>query len=111
MKNDNDNDNASDNAVTNEMWGLGETPDAVADSLRKTGVRGYRGCCFSCPLARYLKARGFGFVTVGVNSVVCVVPKETTKHRLPAAVLEFVKRFDDGLYPDLREGDMEGESE
>jgi hypothetical protein len=76
---------------------LGDTPDAVAETLRAGGWRGQRASCESCPLARYL-AGSFGGEWMSASTET-LAPFGWVRH--PQPVAEFVVRFDRGHYPDL----------
>ncbi len=94
---------------------LGDTADAVAASLERLGVVGDKAEPDSCPLARYLSRRfpeaggdvGVNLISARVGTAgVCkpgIVVGETVGYEplLTTIVINFVERFDDGLYPEL----------
>lgn len=79
---------------------LGSTADAVAESLRAKGVRGWRAACCLCPLAEFINTLHPGGLGAGVNrncfSLAGGLPKG-----LPRACREFVELMDRGRYPFL----------
>ncbi|HEY8341447.1 MAG TPA: hypothetical protein VIK75_00350 [Calditerricola sp.] len=103
--------------------------EAIAQLLREQGIKGYRKVSTDCPIARYLSreidASEHGFavaVDYEPDSAVLAGVKEVTIHLLndwgddeygetiyevigsfvaPESVSEFVRRFDDGDFPDL----------
>lgn len=87
--------------LTAALKALGDTPDAVADTLRALGITGVRRSHRTCPVARYLSEVFGPDVSVGrdmshvrVNGVIA----ETTT---PQPVTQFISLFDNGRYPDL----------
>jgi hypothetical protein len=97
--------NADDTAahVRDLLDQLGDTPDKVADRFRTLGIKGTRGLachCLAChcPVAIYLERHfGSGNVAVGTDYVTV----DGIDVLLQDAVIEFVKRFDQGVYLDL----------
>lgn len=94
--------------LTAALVSLGTTKDEVADSLRAARIKGDREECHSCPVAEWLKGR-FNLpdrnIEPSVNSdwVSLEDPSllEDISISSPVAVEEFVRAFDDRLYPDL----------
>lgn len=82
---------------------LGNTPGAVAISLRKMGIKGHRRYDASCPLAVYLN-RKFklpdGTFSVWVHSVSTTDPEQEPVE-FSDLFSRFVKKFDNGEYPEL----------
>lgn len=77
---------------------MGTTREEIAKTIRKKGIsidRGRRGNPWCCPIALYLKGKGFSFVTVGFF-VACTHEGTEERVRLPRAVHEFIKAFDSG---------------
>ncbi len=74
-------------------------PDAVADLLRREGIRGRRKEACDCPLARLLAAR-IGCRTVSVSYDFCW-EQPGVFLGLGPSVGQFLARFDRGIYPDL----------
>lgn len=86
---------------------LGEDPGAVAANLRNDGVCGMRGSALAHPICRWLirLVPDLG-VVLGLDTVhVFQSGQGPATHGvtvpMPAPVLAFVERFDDGQYPDL----------
>jgi len=90
---------------------LGDTPEGVAKVLRDMGIKGVKGSCMSCPIAKYLVKCGFSEIYVGSPSFSIKGEHEgysndghgTTEGELPKAVAAFVYQFDTALWPELRE--------
>ncbi len=91
---------------------MGDTPDAVANTLRVAGVRGVRNTVrFLNPVVRFVKAR-LAFDAMSLD----VIKGHTMRLRflsgikedatLPQAVLDFLAAFNDGRYPDLAMRDV-----
>lgn len=78
---------------------LGGTPDAVAATLRAAGVTGEPSCPRRCVVAEWLRVRLGLYGRPSVGRHVASVGVVTVRH--PAALLEFLRRFDRGDYPDL----------
>lgn len=86
---------------------LGEDPGAVAASLRNEDIRGMRGSALAHPVCRWLirLVPDLG-VVLGLDTVHVFRPGQGSAVQgvtvpMPASVLAFVERFDDGQYPDL----------
>ncbi len=84
---------------------LGETPEEVTLALQAQGIKGYRQMASSCPVARYLNACGFPHVTVSTSAKrYRDGSKESESEEsvyLCAGVQEWIRRFDDGEYPEF----------
>lgn len=83
---------------------LGPTSQAVAANLAKRGVKGRTGAK-SCPLANYLKLRGFTKPIVGRQHYWLRDGREPSRY-LPFHLQVFVRKFDAGMYPELQEADL-----
>lgn len=91
---------------------LGDTPDAVANSLRLRGFVGVRDDGCNCPVANYLRAHGVDEVnvtrtdiaddrTVGVHPGYWSMPT-------PGPIAEFIEAFDNACkYDDLAVDDFD----
>ena len=78
----------------------GMSADRVADHLAAAGVTGDRRRTARCPLAIYLELRTG--VPVFVGEARCYLRSDRrVSFVLPAAARQFVRGFDDGLYPNL----------
>lgn len=89
---------------------LGLTADEVADSLRVAGVKGKRVSTISCPVVTYLRRKLPGYAIYATQSVVDWAPIDSPPLSgigetvmIPPPVRDFIKRFDLGDYPDLRQ--------
>lgn len=83
------------------LEGLGETADEVANSLRAAKVRGHRGTCGSCPIARHLHQQGVDSPSVLTLHVWVNRNSRSMRITLPQPVCDFVRRFDAGDFEDL----------
>jgi hypothetical protein len=86
---------------------LGKDPNAVATSLRNDDVRGMRGSALAHPVCRWLirLVPDVG-VVLGLDNVHIFRPGPGSTLQgvtvpMPAPVLGFVVRFDDGEFPEL----------
>ena len=76
--------------------------DAVAEYLWAYGADGIVGSSEYCPVAQYLRWRARYPVSVAAGSVAAGDAFTAMARRpLPAAVVDFYRRFDHGEYPDL----------
>lgn len=89
--------------VVEVLESLGPDIVAVADTLRRAGIRGRRHDAFCCPVALYVAA-GLGcpdndndHIAVGTDEVLV----DDDEIELPDHVVDFVTAFDNGSYPDL----------
>lgn len=111
------------------LAGLGDTADAVAESLRARGLSGDRGDGCNCPVAMLVRvefeeareSNGAEWCTNGAayqgmrKWFVCstfIETPESTVCPLPEAVEEFIRMFDDGYdgsrpYCDLEDAGAE----
>lgn len=83
---------------------LGDTPEAVAESLEKRKIKGIQGSSRHCPLACLLQQNPLwqDIVILGNGFSYRHKGEEKTKFRaLPAACMTFVEFFDDWKYPAL----------
>ena len=90
--------------ISSVLADLGDDPDQIADIMWVADARGRRSAAADGPLSRYLRRRlHLDAVRVGLGAgrVVLVSGDEAASVPLPAAVREFVGRFEQGLYPEL----------
>lgn len=78
------------------------TPDAIAAFFRREGVKGVRAVDEECVIARWLTDTCGGPVEVG-SCVIDISGSDTREHIacLSGAVIGFISKFDEGVYPDL----------
>lgn len=94
--------------VTDLLRALGDSGEAVADSLRKAGITGKADNVHEDPIANYLKANGIVAPEVDLEMVALDAyenPDMTDgpfRVRHPRPVREFLIAFDAGDYADLR---------
>jgi hypothetical protein len=77
---------------------LGATGDAIASALKEQGIAGRRGNPRECPVAHYLR------LNLGLQGVLVfagLLKNADAPVVLPAAVRDFVERFDAGAYAEL----------
>lgn len=83
---------------------LGKTKEEVAANLLKLGCKGTRGSIFCCPVANYLKDKGFKYPTVSA-SLVCFDDDSADggRSRMVSScpVQEFIQAFDHGSFDEL----------
>lgn len=82
---------------------LGDTPEAIAETLRVKGVRGSTRSVDRCPIAVWLSQEYPEVDWIQVGRGMAIVQGVATVF-LPAAVREFVDAFDLGAHPDLEAG-------
>jgi hypothetical protein len=92
--------------IERAVQALGDTPEAVATTLRAAGVRGLRdSASFLNPLVRYLNRTldigGRLEVDAGGELLRLLQGNKVSELALPAAVQAFLDRFHAGLYPEL----------
>lgn len=98
--------------MTNEdltalLLSLGDTPDAVADSLRAAGCKGKKMAPCECPVANWL-LRQTQRTSLVEDRHCWLYPPDgdyaspgRLKVATPAAVAQFISGFDHGQYADL----------
>jgi hypothetical protein len=91
--------------VTNQLKAaldaLNACPDteAVADLLRRHGIRGCRKVCAACPIAQYLRVVGGGS-DIDVGDMVAIVDSNPSIY-FSSFVGRFIRAFDARKFPDL----------
>jgi len=75
-----------------------ENADAVAEYLRAYGAQGFVRSTEHCPVAQYLRWRARYPVSVAAGEV---YSRAGRIGKLPAAAVDFYRRFDHCEYPDL----------
>ncbi len=83
-----------------DLCDLGNTIDAVAAKLRAAGVKGLKMNARHCPVAAYLRSKGYEDVRVGTT---ITTVGSLLAHQNPPAVVGFINLFDHDAYPDLLE--------
>lgn len=86
-------------SVTKFLTALGSTPDEIAKTLKRRGVKGVAFQSDKCPLVNALKRRWPSRQIIASIDVVYIDDDEIT---LPRSCQRFVSNFDSGLYPDLK---------
>lgn len=89
-----------------DLHALGPNEQLVADALRRSGVKGYRESCTGCPVAEYLKGRGWPLALVDLTGITVTAGESGTAVGVivPSPVARFIEDFDAGAWPDLSLG-------
>jgi hypothetical protein len=83
---------------------LPDTPDGIAAHLAERGIRGRRFSAQRCPIAAYVRAETGGFnVTAGRTRISATSRLGVAQAGTPLPVRHFMRRFDQGYYPELAE--------
>lgn len=80
------------------------TPDEIAETMRKLGIKGTRSSKESCPVAKYLQREGLEGCKVGNIEIEWVGGTHPTERGID----EFIDAFDREEYPDLIDPESEG---
>jgi hypothetical protein len=90
--------------LINDLDALGSTPTEVAENLLQLGCTGRKNSSCSCPVANYLKLKGYSHPSVfDETDPTIYIDLEKYPLCLTAPVATFIRAFDRGLYPDLEE--------
>lgn len=84
---------------------LGTTPEEVTAVLRAKGIKGNSCVASSCPVAKYLESCGFASVTVCKEACRYTSRSENEpveRLLLPEGVQQWIRKFDDGQYPEFK---------
>lgn len=85
--------------LSNDIQRLGDTPAQIAHTLGQLGIKGRRKSPCDCPIARYLKSKGFQEVNVSGEIMV-----KEGRITMSAIVFNFISNFDwGGIYPELED--------
>jgi hypothetical protein len=82
---------------------LGATPDLMARTLRRLGVRGLPGNARKCALANYLRKLGYRDPLVRLDSIQATRHQHTVVMPTLRALGQFLVAFDNLRYPELKE--------
>lgn len=111
--------NADHDKVLELLRELGDSPEEIAQSLQARGIQGVRNASCSCPLALYLRSKGYPYARVHVRYtedditgddseevesalVEGALPSDSRERvEIPTVFAKFVESFDNGLYPAL----------
>lgn len=87
--------------LINDLDALGSTPTEVAENLLRLGCKGRKKSSCNCPVANYLKLKGYS--NPWVDDVMIYISEEEHDESLspPTPIYTFIKDFDRDLYPDL----------
>lgn len=86
-------------SLAEALAALPDTSDGIAAHLAAKGIRGVREMPGCCPVANYLTEAGFHLVEVNDDEV--SADEERRCIDTPANIASFVRRFDDGEWPEL----------
>jgi hypothetical protein len=75
--------------------------DRIAAYLARRGVKAWRRKTAGCAIAVYLLDKSEMHVKVGLESVICVGPLGNISVSNPEHLREFIRKFDNGDYPEL----------
>lgn len=87
------------------LLSLGNSAEEIADLFKRTGIKGRVGAACDCPVARAVKKQ---FVTPEDNGEDFAISRDSFSlngmtGRSPAAVTEFISRFDSDEFSELAE--------
>lgn len=94
--------------LQNLLRSLGNTPEAIRDTLQAQSITGKSGNPHSCPVARYLQKHGasekcsVGAAYIFPNAALDE-PDADVAVATPGHIYNFICQFDAGHYPELRE--------
>lgn len=84
---------------------LGETPEAIRESLAKLGIKGKQTTCRACPIHNYLKSKMPGEELSGwYGDLEFKSDYLGYRKAVAQAAMDFIKHFDRGHYPELIDG-------
>jgi len=81
--------------IETSLNSLGKTPTAIANSLRKRGIKGLQATVYSCPIAEFIKQE-FAVHKVTVGNYRIVVARFSSL--LPGPISRFIQLFDDDKF-------------
>jgi hypothetical protein len=80
-----------------ELAGLGNTPDEIADKLWTEGITGLRRSASYCPVAQYLR-REYPSVSVSSTNIGVLSDGHGVVIGAPDPIVDFIYNFDTGSY-------------
>jgi hypothetical protein len=89
--------------LTQALKDLGKTSDKVYQTLKSKGIKGVSCVAWHCPIAHYLESLTGQKMSVGLRNCGYSGNRGRTDVELPMPVQLFIRRFDDGLFPDMVE--------
>lgn len=92
----------TENDILEALRSLGDSASLIAVSLQEQGIKGIRGSCGYCPLACFLKEKGYpayvdGYTIYMVDGAGGIL----VSLRTPYEAKIFISRFDGGDFPEL----------
>ena len=79
----------------------GKSPDQIAETIRRRGIKGRSGTTHVCPMALLLRGQSTGDFVIGRKYIARRSGTKIEKVHTPANISTFVRRFDIGKYPEL----------
>lgn len=78
-----------------------QTADELANYFRQEGITGNKSGALSCPIAQYMQRHTQNSVYVSLGYIGTTNDTWLVKNSEP--LVDFIRRFDSGLYPDLED--------
>lgn len=82
---------------------LGDGSPKIADTLESLGIKGRVGSPNDCPIARYLRSKGFTCASVSSRKIEARADRGWHDMVTPEPVRQFLFEFDRGLFPTLQD--------
>ena len=89
--------------IKEALTALGSEQESIANYLRVNNIKGYRCKSHMCPIATYLDRCGFKDVQIGGQVAWHGGGYARQWEPLSMALIQFIKSFDAGQYPELEE--------
>ena len=70
--------------LTKDIVSLGDTPDIIADNLRKLGCKGLPLEADNCPISKYLVSKGYNYPCVSVDTITIIKLQLSKLKRQPS---------------------------
>lgn len=94
--------------IVKEIKKLGETPDEIAQALKRRGIKGYKGVFDSCPIANFVSKK-VDVDNICVEGDILTFEERMDEYefhvRIPnrEPIRQFISNFDNGYYDFLEE--------
>jgi hypothetical protein len=83
--------------IRNKLAALGNTPDAIAESLFKLGIKGIKKKACHCPIATYVSSLLGRMVAIN-SAVILLLEVSECEEINNNTVSVFIRSFDEGKY-------------